>query len=190
LSRRAASTLEHAMSIAPVPAMPHATDALLEKLATQYKDTCGGLLSLLEQLQHADPHNHLPESVARKAAVAMGVPLAQVFSVVTFYSFFNLKPQGKHTVTICRGTACHTRGSRNLLESVKSSMQFAKDPDASADRLCLTTVDNQVTLRTVACFGQCALAPVVEIDHTIHGHVNRQKLLTSVGRLVEEGARR
>jgi NADH-quinone oxidoreductase subunit E len=178
------------MSPVPNPAAPDVTDALLDKLVAAHKDQCGGLLGLLEELQHASPFNYLPEVVTRKAAVAMGVPLSQVFSVLTFYSFFNLKPQGKHTVTICRGTACHTRGSRNLLDSALTSLPMGKDQDTQSERLCVTTADNQVTLRTVACFGQCALAPVVEVDHNIHGHMNRQKLLTVVGRLSQEGVQR
>jgi len=91
---------------------------------------------------------------------------------------FNLRPQGEHSVCICRGTACHTRGSRTLLERVKLQLGLRGDGDdeGSADKVSATTADRKFTLRTVACFGQCALAPVVEVDHNILGHVNERAL--------------
>ena len=110
-------------------------------------------------------------------ALRTGVPQSQVYGVATFYALFNLDPQGAHTVAICRGTACHTRGSRALLERVK------------LQKLTLTTPDRRFTIRTVACFGQCALAPVVEVDHAIRGHVKEQGLIREVEALRKETAR-
>jgi NADH-quinone oxidoreductase subunit E len=108
--------------------------------------------------------------------------------VATFYALFNLQPQGEHTVCICRGTACHTRGSRNLLESIKLELGLEDAGDSSeADKLSLNTPNGQFTVRTVACFGQCALAPVVEIDHRISGHVNERTLQREVRALEGEG---
>jgi NADH-quinone oxidoreductase subunit E len=90
---------------------------------------------------------------------------------------FNLKPQGDHTICICRGTACHTHGSRSLLERLKLQLGLKDDgEEGSADKISATTPDRRFTLRTVACFGQCALAPVVEVDHAILGHVNEKTL--------------
>jgi len=119
------------------------------------------------------------------------VPQAQVYSVATFYALFNLEPQGLHTVSICRGTACHTRGSRALLERLKLQLGLSKPPEdaGSADKLTLTTPDRRFTIRTVACFGQCALAPVVEVDHAIRGHVKEQALMREVDKLRKEGGR-
>jgi NADH-quinone oxidoreductase subunit E len=110
-------------------------------------------------------------------ASKIDVPQAQVYSVATFYALFNLKPQGDHTICICRGTACHTRGSRSLLERLKLQLGFkSQEEEGSADKVSATTPDRRFTLRTVACFGQCALAPVVEVDHAILGHVNEKTL--------------
>jgi NADH-quinone oxidoreductase subunit E len=105
----------------------------------------------------------------------MDTPLSQVYSVATFFALFNLEPQGKHTVCICRGTACHTRGSRTLLEQLRFELGLHNTEDG-ADKICLTTPDGNFSLRTVACFGQCALAPVVEVDHNVYGHMNEQTL--------------
>jgi NADH-quinone oxidoreductase subunit E len=113
----------------------------------------------------------------------MDVPLAQIYSVVTFFALFNLEPQGEHTICICRGTACHTRGSRNLLQRLRLELGLPEESEGGADKLCVTTPDGQYSLRTVACFGQCALAPVVEVDHAIFGHVNEQALRREIEHL-------
>ncbi|MBM3749459.1 MAG: NAD(P)H-dependent oxidoreductase subunit E [Acidobacteria bacterium] len=123
-------------------------------------------------------------------ATKTGTPWAQVYSVATFYALFNLEPQGRHTVCICRGTACHTRGSRNLLERLKLELGLRSDgEEGSADKLSLTTADRRFTVRTVACFGQCALAPVVEVNHSIFGHVNEQSLQREIEAIRHEGGK-
>lgn len=148
----------------------------------------GALLGILAEAQKRHPRKYLPLETLRYIGAKTNVPLAQIYSVATFYALFNLEPQGEHTICICRGTACHTRGSRDLLESLKLELGLSEsDPDSGeADKLVMTTADNRYTVRTVACFGQCALAPVVEIDHRISGHVNERTLQREVGALGEE----
>ena len=70
--------------------------------------------------------------------------MARVYSVVTFYALFNLDPQGKNTICICRGTACHTRGSRELLESLMFKLGFHNPDDELTDKIALNTSDGQV----------------------------------------------
>ena len=79
----------------------------------------GALLSILEKLQEQHRNKYLPMETLEYVAARTGIPQALVMSVATFYALFNLEPQGLHTVSICRGTACHTRGSRALLERLK-----------------------------------------------------------------------
>jgi NADH-quinone oxidoreductase subunit E len=126
----------------------------------------------------------------RYVAAKTGVPPSQVFSVATFYALFNLQPQGDNTICICRGTACHTRGSRDLLDSLRLELGVGQADESGdsndADKLALTTEDQRFTVRTVACFGQCALAPVVEINHNICGHVNEHTLQRQVRALERE----
>jgi NADH-quinone oxidoreductase subunit E len=121
-------------------------------------------------------------------AARADVPLAQIYSVVTFYALFNLEPQGTNTVSVCRGTACHTRGSRGLLERLKLEMGLHDhgSEDGETGKLTLTTPDRKYTIRTVACFGQCALAPVVEINHQIYGHVNERALRSEIDAIEKE----
>ena len=149
----------------------------------------GALLGILEAVQDRNPHKYLSIEVLRYIAEKTHIPLARIYSVVTFYALFNLEPQGKNTVCICRGTACHTRGSRSLLERLRLELGIRSDSEeGGADKLALTTPDGNFTLRTVACFGQCALAPVVEINHAIYGHVNEQALQREVEAL-KDGAK-
>jgi NADH-quinone oxidoreductase subunit E len=136
----------------------------------------GALLGILEQIQEHNPHKYLSPEVLEYVAERTETPLAQIYSVVTFYALFNLEPQGEHTICICRGTACHTRGSRNLLQRLRLELGLPEESEEGADKLCVTTPDQRISLRTVACFGQCALAPVVEVDHNIFGHMNEQAL--------------
>ena len=149
----------------------------IDGLISRHKDRPGMLLSILEEIQESQQHKYLPMTVLDYLAGKIDLPRAQVYSVATFYSLFNLKPQGDHTICICRGTACHTHGSRSLLERLKLQLGLKDDgEEGSADKISATTPDRRFTLRTVACFGQCALAPVVEVDHAILGHVNEKTL--------------
>jgi len=148
-----------------------------DRVIAEHQGRSGALLSILEKVQEHHLHKYLPLEILEYIADRTDVPLSQIYSVATFYALFNLEPQGDHTICICRGTACHTRGSRNLLERLKLELGLQDGgEEGGADKLCATTADGRFSLRTVACFGQCALAPVVEVDHSIFGHMNEQAL--------------
>ena len=161
---------------------------LLDKIIAEQGGRPGALLSILEKVQEQHVNKYLPMETLEYVAMRTGIPQSQVYGVATFFALFNLEPQGAHTVAICRGTACHTRGSRPLLERVKLQLGM-EEAGEGADKLTLTTPDRRFTIRTVACFGQCALAPVVEVDHAIRGHVKEQALIREVEKLRKDGAR-
>jgi NADH-quinone oxidoreductase subunit E len=159
----------------------------VDRVIAKYDGRAGQLLSILEEVQEHHPNKYLPMEVLDYIAFKTDIPKAQIYSVATFYALFNLEPQGKHTVCICRGTACHTRGSRNLLERLKLQLGVKETgEEGGADKLSITTEDRKFTIRTVACFGQCALAPVAEVNHNILGHVNEQALQREVAALKGE----
>jgi NADH-quinone oxidoreductase subunit E len=163
--------------------------AFIDQTIAYHQGRPGALLGILEAVQEHNPHKYLSADALRYVATKLDIPLARVFSFATFYALFNLQPQGENTVCICRGTACHTRNSRNLLESLRLELGLGlndEDAEAEADKLALTTKDGKFTVRTVACFGQCALAPVVEINHRICGHVNERTLQREVRALERE----
>jgi len=164
-----------------------------EKLAIDQAITAqgsfpGALLGVLEQVQAANPHHYLSLAALRYISEQTGIPAARVYSAATFFALFNLDPQGDNVVCICRGTACHTRNSRDLLEKLCMDLGLAgKEIHAlsEADKLSLTTPDRKFTIRTVACFGQCALAPVVEVNHHILSHVTERTLQREVKALTQ-----
>jgi NADH-quinone oxidoreductase subunit E len=158
----------------------------LDAVIARHRGHPGALLTILERIQESHESKYLPRPTLEYVVSSLGLPLSQVRSVATFYAFFNLEPQGVHTVAICRGTACHTRGSKELMDNLRKSLDFAPE-EVAGDKAAITTRDGQVTLRTVACIGQCALAPVVEVDRAIHGHVSDHKLKGVMAALVHEG---
>jgi NADH-quinone oxidoreductase subunit E len=161
--------------------------AFIDDVIARHRGRPGALLGILEAVQEHNPRNYLCADELRYIAAKTNLPVAQIFSVVTFYALFNLAPQGDHTICICRGTACHARGSRNLLESIRLELGLREVAgEGAADKLMLTTGDSKFTIRTVACFGQCALAPVVELDHRICGHMNERALASEVGAMAED----
>lgn len=99
------------------------------------------------------------------------VPEARVYGVASFYAQFHLSPQGRHRITVCRGTACHVRGSARLLTDLERMLGI----EAGG-----TTDDMEFSLETVACLGSCALAPVV-VEDKVYGRQTQ----ASVKRMVE-----
>jgi len=162
---------------------------LIDQAIAEYDGQPGALLGILQTVQAGSPHKYLSEASLRYIAGKTGIPPARVFSAATFYALFNLDPQGDNVICVCRGTACHTRNSRDLLARLCLDLGMGKQDvtDLSdADKLSFTTPDRKFTIRTVACFGQCALAPVVEVNHHILSHVNERTLQREV-KLLKQG---
>ena len=170
------------------PSLDSAEQAFIDQIISKQAGRPGALLGILEAVQDRSPHKYLSVETLQYVAGRLDIPLSRIYSVATFYALFNLEPQGDNTICICRGTACHTRNSRALLESLRLELGLAADGEESndADKLALTTADKKFTVRTVACFGQCALAPVVEVNHRICGHVNERTLQREVRSLERE----
>ena len=162
---------------------------LIGQTISEHAGRPGAVLGILEEVQAANPHKYLSLPALRYIADLTGIPPARVYSAATFYALFILDPQCDNVICVCRGTACHTRGSRDLLEKVCLDLGVRGQMSSSgndADKLSVTTADRKFTIRTVACFGQCALAPVVEVNHHILSHVNERSLQREI-RTLEQG---
>jgi NADH-quinone oxidoreductase subunit E len=168
------------------PAEP-SQEKVLSELINRHKGRPGALLGVLEEAQGLERFKYLSEPVLRFIAGEMSLPLSQVYSVATFYSFFNLTPQGLHSIVVCRGTACHTRGSLELLESAlkRLGIEGFREDEANS----VTTADRFFSIRTVACFGQCALAPVVQVDGLIQSRMTVGKLAAALDKIRKGGER-
>lgn len=148
----------------------------IDRIVAKYRGRPGELLCVLEDIQKMSEYNYLSRPVLKYIAGLTGLPFSRIYSVVTFYSFFNLIPQGENCITICRGTACHTKGSKEILDYLKGFLGFDEQELEESEKKVFTTEDRKFTLRTVACFGQCALAPVVEVNGIIHGYMTIEKV--------------
>ncbi len=136
-------------------------DASIEK----YKDHEGALIMVLHEAQEA--YGYLPEDVQYYIAGKMGVPLAEVSGVVSFYSFFTTKKRGKHTIRVCQGTACYVRGGKRLVEAIKTELGIDVGD---------TTEDGLFTFEIARCIGACGLAPAIMIDDDVYKQMTPQKL--------------
>jgi len=160
----------------------------LDKIIGKHKGGPGDVLNILEQAQELHQHKYLTREALEYIAGKLELPFSKVYSVATFYAFFNLEPQGEHSVIVCRGTACHTKGSKALLENLEELLGI-KGAFEEGESF-FTTPDNKFTVRTVACFGQCALAPVVVVDGKIYVHMNAGKLAGIIKQLSRGGKKR
>jgi len=132
--------------------------AALDGILVEHVMQPGSLMPVLQATQHA--YGYLPEPALERIAEALGLPLAEIFGVATFYTHFHLSPPGRHIVQVCHGTACHVKGATEVTEAIVSELGV----DVGK-----TSTDLSVTVESVSCVGCCALAPVVLIDETAHG---------------------
>ncbi|MFB3925531.1 MAG: NAD(P)H-dependent oxidoreductase subunit E [Syntrophales bacterium] len=140
--------------------------AKLDQIIEKYNGKPGGLIPVLEEAQMV--LDYLPMSVQRRIASGLNIPIAQVYGVVTFYSFFTMKPRGKHTVRVCLGTACYVRGGKTIAQNLEKEFGIKEGE---------TTSDRMFTYETVRCLGACGLAPVMVVDEkNVHGKVKPAKI--------------
>ncbi|HOJ13931.1 MAG TPA: NAD(P)H-dependent oxidoreductase subunit E [Deltaproteobacteria bacterium] len=139
--------------------------AQVDKIIEANKGKPGSLIPVLEQVQEVC--GYLPAAIQKVVSEGLNIPLANVFGVVTFYSFFTMVPRGKHVIRVCLGTACYVRGSQGLLDRLTHILGI--EPGGC-------TEDRNFSLETVRCLGACGLAPVVVIDSDTHGQVKAAKL--------------
>lgn len=137
----------------------------LEETLAKYKGERGDLIPLLQEVQAR--FGYLPEEAMRGIAKFLRLSESTLYGVVTFYAQFKFTPVGKHTIKVCRGTACHVRGVSRILEEAEKQLGIKPGE---------TTSDLEYTLETIACFGSCALAPVMVVDETVYGKMTPEKV--------------
>jgi bidirectional [NiFe] hydrogenase diaphorase subunit len=120
---------------------------------------------------------YLDDDAIRFVAHSLRVPLSQAYGVVTFYHYFSLKPPGKHTLTICNGTACYIKGSDKLLAETEQHLKITQGQ---------TTKDGQISLMTARCVGACGRAPVALADGELIGQLNGEQILAQLERWAVE----
>jgi NADH-quinone oxidoreductase subunit E len=134
-----------------------------EILNTQGKGT-NRLVPVLLAVQNA--FGYLPEEVITRVGEFLDVSKGQVYSVASFYKWFQLTPVGRRRVTVCRGTACHIRGAPQIVTEIENTIGIKEGE---------TSEDLEYTLETVACIGCCALAPCLKVNEGVHGAMTPRK---------------
>ena len=143
--------------------MPADINEIQEIISRETRDSAS-LIAVLEAIQTR--FRYLPAEALILAGERLGVPLSQTYSVATFYNAFSLKPKGKHCLQVCMGTACHVRGSPQVLNQLETRLGI---------RAGATTGDRLFTLETVNCLGACALGPIVVADGEYSGQTTPQE---------------
>ena len=146
----------------------------IAKIVGRYGGNRDSLISILQDIQ--SEYRYLPEESLRAVAAQLGLPLVQVYGVATFFKAFSLKPRGKHTVSVCLGTACHVRGAPALLDELKRRLGIEPGD---------TTDDMEFSLEAVNCLGACALGPILVVDGEYHGQMSAGKVKKVLGRTKE-----
>jgi NADH-quinone oxidoreductase subunit E len=129
-----------------------------KKIADKFDPLPQYLIPVLQYVQSEE--GYLPPQAMKATARFLGVSESTVYGVASFYAQFHFEPRGRHIITICRGTACHVRGSAGILQDLEKKLGI---------RAGETTKDLEYSIETVACFGSCALAPVVVADTKVYG---------------------
>lgn len=123
------------------------------------------LIPILQEVQEAE--GYLSKESIAKVGSALNLPTSKIFGVATFYNMFRFQPRGKYHCMVCRGTACHVKGSKRVLDMVTKTLKIQPGE---------TGRDGLFSLEVVACMGACGLAPVVNINGQFHAKVTPMKL--------------
>ena len=142
----------------------------LEKITANYSQDSGNLIPILQEAQ--EKFGYLPAEAMQRFARFLKLPESTIFGVSTFYAQFKLTPTGKRLVKVCKGTACHVRGGARILREVGRRLGIKPGE---------TTSDLEYTLETIACFGSCALAPVMVVDKDVYGRMTTTKVAQILG---------
>jgi len=143
----------------------------IKEIVALHKDEPTPLLVVLSQIQQE--FGYIPLEVQEIVSAEMGIPVAEIYGVVTFYSFFSLKPKGKYIIGVCLGTACYVKGSQNIIDKFCELLKIKPSE---------TTPDGRFTIDALRCIGACAIAPAV----TINGKVYASLTVDRVERILKE----
>ena len=136
----------------------------MKKILGNFKGTKNELIPILQKTQ--EKFGYLSRRRLAQIATFLNITESTVYSVVTFYSQFYLTRQGKYKIRVCQGTACHVKGGKRIMESIERELNIKQGE---------TTPDYNFTIERVACFGSCALAPVLVVNEKVYGRMTTQK---------------
>ena len=130
----------------------------LKAFIEEWKSKPGNLIMVLHKVQQT--YGYIPRNIAIETSELLGVPLAKIYGVVTFYNFFKLQKAGKYIIQVCLGTACYLRGGDDLIKEFERRLGIGVNA---------TTADGMFSIEAVRCLGCCGLAPVAVVNGEVHG---------------------
>jgi len=148
----------------------------IDEVIREHPPTREHLISILQDVQEVE--GYLSKQSIHRISEYLNLPPSKIFGVATFYNQFKLNKPGKIQIQVCRGTACHVKGSLNLLDSLKLLLGI---------EVGQTTRDGLFTLETVACLGGCSIAPVITANGKFFGRLDKKKLEELVAKFREAG---
>ena len=134
----------------------------LKEIVDKWKDREGNLIMILHQIQNR--YGYVPRGVALEISKLLDVPLARIYEVITFYHYFKVAKPGKHTISVCMGTACYLNGAPALLGELEHLLGVASGE---------TTRDGLFHVQVVRCLGCCGLAPVLTVGQKVYSAVKK-----------------
>ncbi len=141
--------------------------AKIDAIIAEHSPKAGSTMLILNEIQ--SQIGHISKPMQNYIAEKLKIPLKDVYGVVTFYSFFTMKPRGKHRVAFCLGTACYVGGAEMLIEKAEQILSV---------KLGETTADKKFTIEACRCLGACSQAPVVMVDDNVHGRNTPDRFIT------------
>ncbi len=144
----------------------------IDEIIRRYDGDRGMLIPMMQDVQAAC--GYLPQEKLKELSRSLGVPLAQIYSVATFYASFRLMPKGEHTIQLCMGTVCFLKGAGAISQAIQEEFQLV--PGA-------TSPDGKFTFAPVNCVGACALAPVMVVDGEYHGNLTVESAVDLLQRI-------
>lgn len=150
----------------------------ITEIVNRYKGEGTPLMMILSDIQKE--YGYIPLEVQELVSLLTGIPVSEIYGVVTFYSFFSLTPKGKYVVGVCLGTACYVKGSQLVLDKFEELLGIKPGE---------TTQDGLFTLDALRCVGACAIAPAVSINGKVHPMVqvsHVEKIISDIRRKEEE----
>jgi len=146
--------------------MPEPLDlSRIDEVLAKHRGEEGTLIPILQEAQEI--YGYLSEELLAAIGKRLHLPLSRIYGVITFYAQFYTTPRGRYTVRVCRGTACHVRGGKNVLKAVRQHLGIGEGE---------TTADFKFTFETVACLGACALSPVLLVNKNYYGKLTPAKV--------------
>ena len=148
-------------------------EKIFEIILNNYHKNEGNIISILQDIEQN--FGYIPEEAVNWFSKKLDIPASRFFGTATFYSQFHLKPRGKNIITICRGTACHVKGSEKLLNRLMLELDVPEGEE--------TTNDLKFTVEKVNCIGACGIAPVTILNKEVHGKMTLDKLVKEIKKI-------